>query len=136
MIYKLVPQRSGSEGPFAIYRYRSASIPYNRRRSIGVVRHRSKRPPYPSKRPFTIDGRLSRYSRTYLDTASLLTQVAPLVFVDDTFALKGGTAINLYVHDPRLHQARHALASLHFQIAKLILVAEYRQCGVYLCLSA
>jgi hypothetical protein len=25
--------------------------------------------------------------------------VAPLVFVDDTFALKGGTAINLFVRD-------------------------------------
>lgn len=40
---------------------------------------------------------------TYLDTARLLMQVAPLVFVDDTFALKGGTAINLFVRDmPRL----------------------------------
>src|SRR4030095_11166303 len=39
----------------------------------------------------------------YLDTARLLTQVAPLVFVDRTFALKGGTAINLFVRDmPRL----------------------------------
>jgi predicted nucleotidyltransferase component of viral defense system len=39
----------------------------------------------------------------YLDTARLLTQVAPLVFVDDMFALKGGTAINLFVRDmPRL----------------------------------
>lgn len=39
----------------------------------------------------------------YLDTARLLTQVAPLVFVDDTFALKGGTAINLFIRDmPRL----------------------------------
>jgi len=39
----------------------------------------------------------------YLDTARLLTQVAPLVFVDDSFALKGGTAINLFVRDmPRL----------------------------------
>ena len=34
-------------------------------------------------------------NRTYLDTARLLTRVAPLVFVDDTFALKGGTAIDL-----------------------------------------
>jgi hypothetical protein len=34
-------------------------------------------------------------NQIYLDTARLLTQVAPLVFVDDTFALKGGTAINL-----------------------------------------
>lgn len=39
----------------------------------------------------------------YLDTARLLTQIAPQVFVDDTFALKGGTAINLFVRDmPRL----------------------------------
>jgi predicted nucleotidyltransferase component of viral defense system len=39
----------------------------------------------------------------YLDTARMLTQVAPLVFMDDTFALKGGTAINLFVRDmPRL----------------------------------
>ncbi len=42
-------------------------------------------------------------NQTYLDTARLLTQVAPLVLVDDTFALKGGTAINLFVRDmPRL----------------------------------
>jgi predicted nucleotidyltransferase component of viral defense system len=42
-------------------------------------------------------------NQTYLDTARLLMQVAPLVFVDDTFALKGGTAINLFMRDmPRL----------------------------------
>jgi predicted nucleotidyltransferase component of viral defense system len=42
-------------------------------------------------------------NQTYLDTARLLTQVAPLVFGDDTFALKGGTAINLFIRDmPRL----------------------------------
>ena len=42
-------------------------------------------------------------NQTYLDTARLLTQVAPLVFVNDTFALKGGTAINLFIRDmPRL----------------------------------
>lgn len=42
-------------------------------------------------------------NQTYLDTARLLTRVAPLVFEDDTFALKGGTAINLFVRDmPRL----------------------------------
>lgn len=39
----------------------------------------------------------------YLETARLLTQIAPLVFMDGTFALKGGTAINLFVRDmPRL----------------------------------
>lgn len=42
-------------------------------------------------------------NQTYLDTARLLTQVAPLIFVDSTFALKGGTAINLFIRDmPRL----------------------------------
>jgi predicted nucleotidyltransferase component of viral defense system len=42
-------------------------------------------------------------NQIYLDTARLLTQVAPFVFVDETFALKGGTAINLFVRDmPRL----------------------------------
>lgn len=42
-------------------------------------------------------------NQIYLDTARLLTQVAPLVFVDNTFALKGGTAINLFIRDmPRL----------------------------------
>ena len=39
----------------------------------------------------------------YLDSARLLVQVAPLVLVDTTFALKGGTAINLFWRDmPRL----------------------------------
>jgi predicted nucleotidyltransferase component of viral defense system len=42
-------------------------------------------------------------NQTYLDSARLLTRVAPLMLVDDTFALKGGTAINLFVRDmPRL----------------------------------
>ena len=42
-------------------------------------------------------------NQLYLDSARLLTRVAPLVLVDDMFALKGGTAINLFVRDmPRL----------------------------------
>ena len=42
-------------------------------------------------------------NQTYLGTARLLTQVAPFVFADGIFALKGGTAINLFVRDmPRL----------------------------------
>ena len=42
-------------------------------------------------------------NQVYLDTARLLTRIAPLVLVDDTFALKGGTGINLFVRDmPRL----------------------------------
>lgn len=39
----------------------------------------------------------------YLDTARLLVQIAPQVFSSGMFALKGGTAINLFVRDmPRL----------------------------------
>ncbi len=42
-------------------------------------------------------------NQLYLDTARLLVQVAPPVFADNIFALKGGTAINLFVRDmPRL----------------------------------
>jgi hypothetical protein len=40
---------------------------------------------------------------TYLATARLLTQIAPVVFEDGVFALKGGTAINLFLREmPRL----------------------------------
>ena len=42
-------------------------------------------------------------NQIYFDTARLLVQVAPLVFADNVFALKGGTAINLFLRDmPRL----------------------------------
>jgi predicted nucleotidyltransferase component of viral defense system len=42
-------------------------------------------------------------NQIYLDTARLLTQVAPFIFQDGVFALKGGTAINMFVRDmPRL----------------------------------
>jgi hypothetical protein len=42
-------------------------------------------------------------NQIYLDTVRLLTQAAPIVFADGVFALKGGTAINLFVRDmPRL----------------------------------
>lgn len=42
-------------------------------------------------------------NQLYLDTARLLVQVAPFIFGDETFALKGGTAINLFIRDmPRL----------------------------------
>lgn len=42
-------------------------------------------------------------NQIYLDTARLLTQVLPFVVADGVFALKGGTAINLFVRDmPRL----------------------------------
>jgi predicted nucleotidyltransferase component of viral defense system len=40
---------------------------------------------------------------TYVDTARLLTEIAPVVFESGIFALKGGTAINLFLRDmPRL----------------------------------
>ena len=40
---------------------------------------------------------------TYLAIARLLTEVAPVIFEDDLFALKGGTAINLFLREmPRL----------------------------------
>lgn len=41
--------------------------------------------------------------KTYADTLRLLLTAAPDVFANDIFALKGGTAINLFVRDmPRL----------------------------------
>ncbi len=41
--------------------------------------------------------------KTYADTVRLLLAVAPDVFANDIFAMKGGTAINLFVRDmPRL----------------------------------
>jgi len=52
-------------------------------------------------------------NQTYLDTARLLTQVAPLVFVDDTFALKGGTAINLV-------DANRKLILVNFELAPTV----------------
>ncbi len=42
-------------------------------------------------------------NQAFLDTARLLTQVAPFVFESGHFALKGGTAINLFMRElPRL----------------------------------
>lgn len=42
-------------------------------------------------------------NQVYLDSARLLTRVAPLVLGDGTLALKGGTAINLFIRNmPRL----------------------------------
>ena len=42
-------------------------------------------------------------NRAYIDAVRLLLEVAPEVFRAPVFALKGGTAINLFLHDmPRL----------------------------------
>ena len=39
----------------------------------------------------------------FIETVRLLIDVAPFVFTEGCFALKGGTAINLFLHDlPRL----------------------------------
>ncbi len=41
--------------------------------------------------------------KDYLDTVRLLLEVAPTIFQNPLFVLKGGTAINLFVRDmPRL----------------------------------
>ena len=40
---------------------------------------------------------------TYVAIARLLTEIAPVIFEGDVFALKGGTAINLFLREmPRL----------------------------------
>lgn len=49
-------------------------------------------------------------NQIYLDSARLLTRVAPLVFVEDTFALKGGMAINPFARNmPRLSVDRYGV---------------------------
>ena len=49
------------------------------------------------------DSGIEAMNQVYLDSARLLTRVAPLVLTDGTFALRGGTAINLFMQDmPRL----------------------------------
>lgn len=53
-------------------------------------------------------------NREYLETARLLIQIAPLVFVDDQFGLKGGSAINLFLRDmPRLSVDLHLVFTDH-----------------------
>jgi predicted nucleotidyltransferase component of viral defense system len=42
-------------------------------------------------------------NQEYVDTVRLLLAIAPTVFQSPRFALKGGTALNLFLHDmPRL----------------------------------
>ena len=41
--------------------------------------------------------------KTYIDTVRLLLESAPAIFSTPRFAMKGGTAINLFIEDmPRL----------------------------------
>ena len=45
----------------------------------------------------------------YLDVVRLLVRVAPVIFAEPGYALKGGTAINLFVRDlPRLSLVSNA----------------------------
>lgn len=49
---------------------------------------------------------------SYADTVRLLLTVTPAVFANDIFAMKGGTAINLFVQDmPRLSRRVPAVAA-------------------------
>lgn len=70
--------------------------------------------------------------KTYADTVRLLLTVAPEVFANDIFAMKGGTAINLFVQDmPRLSvdidvvyrpwqvQREEALAAINGELAAI-----------------
>jgi len=41
----------------------------------------------------------------YTATVRQLLDIAPVVFATPHFAIKGGTALNLFLHDPRDHQA-------------------------------
>lgn len=42
-------------------------------------------------------------NQTYVDTVRLMLSIAPIVFDTPRFAMKGGTALNLFLHDmPRL----------------------------------
>lgn len=51
--------------------------------------------------------------KSYIDTVRLLLRVAPDVFEGDLFAMKGGTAINLFVRDmPRLSPLPIAIGQL------------------------
>ena len=60
-------------------------------------------------------------NREYIETARLLIQVAPLVIVDDQFALKGGTAINLFLRDmPRLSVDLDLVFTDHTGVAPLL----------------
>ena len=76
----------------------------------------------------------------YADTLRLLLSVAPEVFANDIFAMKGGTAISLFVQDmPRLSvdidvvywpwqvQRDDALANINSELAAASQVIHYDQ---------
>ena len=56
--------------------------------------------------------------KAYADTVRLLLTAAPDVFANDIFAMKGGTAINLFVQDmPRLSVALSPKTADLFSVA-------------------
>lgn len=82
-------------------------------------------------------------NQAYLDAVRLLLAVAPVIFRKPMFALKGGTAINLFVQDmPRLsvdldlvytdHQAERDAALAAISSELLALQAELNELG-FLC---
>jgi len=48
--------------------------------------------------------------KAYADAVRLLLAAAPEVFANDTFAMKGGTAINLFEHVTHRGRGRGSLA--------------------------
>ena len=67
-------------------------------------------------------------NQVYLDTARLMIQVAPLVFADNVFALKGGTAINLFVRDvPRLSVDLDLVFVDHLSYSSPVFASRFRR---------
>ena len=60
--------------------------------------------------------------RRYADTVRLLLSVAPIVFEEPAFAMKGGTALNLFLHDlPRLSVDIYLVSNLRSPAAEVFL---------------
>jgi hypothetical protein len=67
---------------------------------------------------------------TYLATARLMAEIAPTVFESGVFALKGGTAINLFLRDmPLLSVDLYLVFSDHRVPRAQALTATTRLCG-------
>jgi hypothetical protein len=54
-------------------------------------------------------------NQVYLDAVRLLLAIAPVIFRKPTFALKGGTAINLFVQD----MPRHEMPAIRWKVENL-----------------
>lgn len=67
-------------------------------------------------------------NQAYVDSVRLLLDVAPLIFKGDAFALKGGTAINLFIRDlPRLSVDLDLVYRDHIATRKQALEAIFRE---------